>query len=275
MMGAERFRVSMSWPALAVAVALTASPALAAGVVPPKPRDLNVKCFDPVAVVLGAKPHRAPEATPGPGGGQAAAAPTDARPILTLVLERPRDCETPPGWDSVSMLSSRPGLLDGEPSDGFDTPSHAQLAAAAQGAGAGDVALAARPVSLADPVAAESSLAGGFMASGFTAGGFTGGGGFAPPPGPAHGLAARGAVGAPVPPSAGFSAFAVPQGGASPAANPSGGPSAVGDSPAGPAAPGRIAAIPEPSTWAVLVMGLFGLGASLRRRPSTLALKSV
>jgi hypothetical protein len=43
----------------------------------------------------------------------------------------------------------------------------------------------------------------------------------------------------------------------------------------GPAAAGRIAAIPEPSTWALLVLGVFGLGATLRRRPSRSALKPV
>ena len=142
MMGARLFRVSL--PVLAVATALAAGPALAAGAVPPRPGEPVARCFDPVSVVLGAKPHRAPEATARRGGGQAApsqaaATPADPRPILTLVMERPRDCKGPLDWVSVSAPPQLSGMLDGEPGGGFGAPFQATLAATAQGAVAGDM----------------------------------------------------------------------------------------------------------------------------------------
>jgi PEP-CTERM motif len=252
---------------------LAASPALGAGIAPPKPRELAEQCFDPEAVVLGAKPHRYLETTPRRGEGEAAAgqapmASTDARPILTLVLQRPRDCETVLSWDSVYAPSPRPGLLDGEPGDGFDMPSHARLAAAAPGVGVGDMTPPPRMASLADPVSPESLQGGGFTILG----------GFALPPSPTHGLAQRASVGAAAPPNAGFSALAAPRGPVSPAGFSPDALSTPGDSPAGPTGPaaqGRIAGVPEPSTWSLLFLGVFMVGASLRRRPSTSVLKPV
>jgi hypothetical protein len=265
MIGAELFRVSLSWPALVAAAALAASPALAAGLVPPKPGDRYQRCFDPEAVVLGAKPHRDAATAVRRGGAPAPAPSADDPPILTLVLERPRDCGTPLDWDSVST-SPRPGMFDGEPSDGVGVPFRLEPATAAQGGGSGGIAPPARAsASLPDPVIPDGAPAAGFAV----------GGGFAPPHSPVHGLAERGLSGAaPLPPSAGL-ALTAPRGGASPTNLPPDAPATTGDLPAGSTAPApadRIAAIPEPSTWALLVLGLFGLGATLRRRPSRSAL---
>lgn len=259
------FRVSLSWPALAVAAALAAGPALAAGAVPSRPGEPVEHCFDPESVVFGAKPHRDPEATARRGGGQAAqgqaaAKASDARPILTLVMERPRDCKAPPDWDSVSAPSSRPGMLDGERSDGFDTPLHARPVAAAQGGRADDMALPARAAPLAD----SAIFADPVHPEGPPAGGFTVGAGFLPS-GPVRGVAVRAAVGAFDPPNTGFPALAIPQGAASPAPSPPDASSTDGDLPLAPAAKGGIAAVPEPSTWTLLVLSFFGLGAALRQ----------
>ena len=259
MIGAALFRVSLSWSALAVAGALAAGPALAAGEGPQRSGGPKQQCFDPVAVVLGAKPHRAPEATARRAGGQA---PADARPILTLVMERPRDCKAPLDWASAFTPSPPPGMFDGGGSDGFDSPLHPRLVGAEQGERAGDISLSTRTASMADPAAFPDPV----PPEGPPAGGFTVGGGFVLPSSPTHGLTARAAPQAPVTPNPGFSAFTVPQGGASAVAAPPDTLSPTGDPPGRPAIPGGIAAVPEPSTWAVLVLGLFGLGATLRQR---------
>ena len=270
MMGARLFRVSL--PVLAVATALAAGPALAAGAVPPRPGEPVARCFDPVSVVLGAKPHRAPEATARRGGGQAApsqaaATPADPRPILTLVMERPRDCKGPLDWVSVSAPPQLSGMLDGEPGGGFGAPFQATLAATAQGAVAGDMgparaAASAHPAVSADPVPAEDPPAGGF----------TVGGGFVLPSTPVHGLAGRTAIGAPIAPNFGIPGFSAPQGAASPVANPPNPLPPADDPPGAPVATAGIAGVPEPATWTLLVLGLFGLGAAVRwgRMPSAL-----
>jgi hypothetical protein len=68
-------------------------------------------------------------------------------------------------------------------------------------------------------------------------------------------------------PNSGMSAFAARQGAAAAVANPPDASSKAGDPPGAPAATGGIAAVPEPSTWALLSLGIFGLGAALRRAP--------
>jgi hypothetical protein len=268
MMGAQLFRVSL--PALAVATALAAGPALAAGAVPPRPGGPVARCFDPVSVVLGAKPHRGPEAMARRGGGQAAqgqaaATPTDARPILTLVMERPRDCKGPLDWVSVSAPSQLSGMLDGEPGGDFGAPLHATLAATAQGAGDMAPARAAASADLtasADPVAADDPPAGGLTVSG----------GFVLPSSPVHGLAGRAAMGASIAPNFGIAGFSAPQGAASSVAKSPDALSTPGDPPVARVATAGIAGIPEPATWAMLVMGLFGLGAAVRQRRTPSAL---
>jgi hypothetical protein len=252
---------------MAAAAALTAGPALAAGLVPPRPAPSAEHCFDPVSVVLGGKPQRGPEATarrePGKAAqDQARAKPAEAPPLLTLVMERPRDCKGPVDWEDVFMPSTASVMLDGEPSDGLGALPHATLAAFAQGAGAGDVAPPIRaaaptdPATFADPVHPEDPPAGGFAVDA----------GFVPPSGTAHGSEARGAPGAFALANSGFSAFAAPQGAASPGTDPLDTPSPAGDPPGAAPVTSGIAAVPESSSWTLLVLGLFGLGAAVRQR---------
>jgi hypothetical protein len=267
MMCPELFRVSLCWPALAAAAVLTATPALAAGLVPPRPGEPAERCFDPVSVVLGAKPHRDPEAMARRAEGRAArsqppAAPTDARPILTLVMERPRDCKGPLNWGSASAPPMRFGMLDGEPDDGLDTPLHAALVVPVQGVGAGDMA----PPAPASPLADSATFADPVHPEDRVAGGLAIGDGLVQSSSLVHGVGGRSAVGALAPPNSGFSVPAAPQGAASPVTNPPEVPSAAGGSPGESTVTSGIATVPESATWTLLVLGLFGLGAALRQR---------
>jgi hypothetical protein len=177
-------------------------------------------------------------------------------------MERPRDCKAPLNWGSASAPSMRFGMFDGEPSDGLGTPLHAALVAPAQGAGAGDVAPPIRAASLAD----SATFADPVHPEGRVAGGLTVGNGFVLHSGPAHGVEGRAAVGALAPPNSGFSALASPQGAASPLTNPPDLPSPAGDPPGATTVTSGIATVPESSTWTLLILGLFGLGAALRQR---------
>jgi hypothetical protein len=154
-------------------------------------------------------------------------------------------------------------MFDGEPGGGFGAPLHAVLAASAKGAGAGDTGPARAAASASpEPVPADDPLASGVIV----------GRGFALPSSPVHGHAGRTAMGGSIAPNFGITGFPAPQGAASPVANPPDSLPPADDPPGAPVATGRIAGVPDPATWTLLVLGLFGLGAAVRQRRTPSAL---
>jgi hypothetical protein len=263
-MDAALLRASPTWPALAVVVVLAAGPALATAPAPAKHAKPADQCFDRVTVVLNDKPHRDPGATAAGSGRQAVrdAGAADAHPILTLRIEQPRDCGIPLALEGQPSPPAVPLALEDGSADGFGAPARGALATAGRGSAAAPLKLG---LSAAPPEALQDALVAGDP----PIDGTTAGAGFVPFHSPAHLLAGGTATASPGMPDTGFSASASRRGKAPAADNPQGlVPPEAGPPASDPAVAMAPVAIPEPSAWLLFILGAFGLGAALRRRPA-------
>jgi len=219
------------------------------------------ECFDNVAVVLNDRPSAPPRpvrTTKAPGsayGPDGLPPPDDAHPLLTLFVKQPRPCAAYP--DIPTAIPAR-GL--GVVADASD-PLGVRAAEVLRPTGAAfpDFDGPAFRSSPAQPAAdAPSDAAAGLrLAGGFAVAGL-----------PSRGRAAQSGRGAPPPSFAPGAADGL-------ARSPSEGGPAV-DPPltppdlTGPPAPSGLVGppqgVPEPSTWLLFIAGVFGIGASLRRR---------
>lgn len=262
-MAAEGFRASSGRAALAIAAALMAAPAFAA----PAALNLDERCFDRVAVVLDDKPHHDPALTAREARAAAKGQPveysSDAHAILKLVLAQPRDCAGVA--IDARAAPARPLALGEGAVGGF------QGFGGTEATMTPDALAGATLATTASPSGRDAFL--GFPVDGAPMMGPAAEGGLAAHQAPRT-FGGRGAIALQGIPASGFAGAAAPRAGAAiprdltddltslepVQGDPLGG--LTGATPAG---------IPEPSTWLLLVLGVLGAGAALRRRPSAAA----
>ena len=224
-------------------------------------------CFDNVAIVLNDKPSRtqvppaASKAGPAADPGDGLPPPDDAHPVLTLFLRQPRPCAAYP--DIAALVTGADSAAVLAPTDPWATAARRPVVTPASSSAWATADGLRFPPSHSRPPAEALGYPADLE--------------------PAHGLAFAGfASRAPraqagqrgSPPS--FASDAAEGLGHSPlqdrpgADPPVAPPELTGPAPtSGPLGPAP--GVPEPSTWLLLIAGVFGIGASLRRRTLHLA----
>jgi len=217
------------------------------------------ECFDMVPVVLNDRPSRRP-VTPRVAHVPASnpemdglPPPDDSRPILTVMVKQPRACAPYP--DVGAPVPARGLGVIADPTDSSAARAGDLLATA--GGGFPSLPGPAFPPTLADTQASTDGAVGLRFASGFAFARF-----------PSRGPAVPSARGAPpmsfAPGEADELARNLSQGRS--AVDPTAAQPGLTDSTPPTGLVGAAPSLPEPSTWLLLIAGMFGAGASLRRR---------